>query len=561
MRGIRSSQLVVCAALALVTCWLVFYITAGTAGARSRRDPRAAAIVLKVGWTMPVDSLNPFVGFSASDYELWALNYDSLTRPRAATMVAGPDLATSWKVSPNGETWTFHLRQGVKWQDGKPFTAADVAWTYNFIIKHDVSAFSQYIGGIGRVKAPTKSTVVFSCTRAKADMLCQPIPILPKHIWAKLSASAALHGFKNGPPVVGTGPFQVKSRAASSVKLVKNPHYWGSVQPAIGKVRFLSYTNEGQMVDDLKSGAIDVADGIPQGRFAELTADPDLEAIGAVRLALRRAGVQLLCGHVLAGQSGAARSGLPAGSQLGHRQAGDHRHGLRRLRTSGRHGGHQRLLPRCTRLALVAAGGDRVLLRPGHLQCAARCSRLRARERRAHQQEGQADRLASLHTIRVAAEPVGGDHDRRSHCSRAACRVKVTVLDDGTLVRPSLQTPVKGKFTPDYDMFIWGWSNDWDPDFTFSVFTTRQIDGWSDCAYSNPTYDSLYKQQRGTVDPAARKALTDQHAADPLRRFAIHPPRVPGGPAGVQHLEVGRLGAGPGGRWRRYLRPARSTRI
>ncbi len=189
MRGIRSSQLVVCATLSLLTCWLVFAVAAATAGARPQREPRAGTIVLKVGWTTPVDSLNPFVGYTAADYEVWALNYDTLTRPVAATMDAGPDLATSWEVSPNGKTWTFHLRQGVKWQDGKAFTAADVAWTYNFIIKHHAAAFSSYVDGIGQVTAPDKSTVVFTCTRAKADMLCQPIPILPKHIWSKLSAS------------------------------------------------------------------------------------------------------------------------------------------------------------------------------------------------------------------------------------------------------------------------------------------------------------------------------------------------------------------------------------
>ena len=69
MRGIRSSQFVVCATLSLLTCWLVFSVAAATAGARSQREPRAAAIVLKVGWTKPVDSLNPFVGLQDSDYE------------------------------------------------------------------------------------------------------------------------------------------------------------------------------------------------------------------------------------------------------------------------------------------------------------------------------------------------------------------------------------------------------------------------------------------------------------------------------------------------------------
>jgi peptide/nickel transport system substrate-binding protein len=87
--------------------------------------------------------------------------------------------------------------------------------------------------------------------------------------------------------------------------------------------------------------------------------------------------------------------------------------------------------------------------------------------------------------------------------------VKVTVLGDTALANHIYKT-VNGKFAPDFDMFIWGWSFAWDPDFTFSVFTTGQIDGWSDCEYSNTAYDSLYNQQRRTVDAASRKALTDQ---------------------------------------------------
>ena len=198
MRGIRSSRLVVCAALSLVTCWLVFGVAAATAGARRQSEPRAATILLKVGWTTPVDSLNPFVGFTAPDYEVWALNYDSLTRPVAATMDAGPDLATSWQVSPNGKTWTFHLRHGVKWQDGRPFRAADVAWTYTFIIKHKRPP--SRCTSVASAKSRRRTRRRWSSPAPEPRPTCSAsrIPILPKHIWSKMSASTLLTASRTG---------------------------------------------------------------------------------------------------------------------------------------------------------------------------------------------------------------------------------------------------------------------------------------------------------------------------------------------------------------------------
>ena len=65
-------------------------------------------------------------------------------------------------------------------------------------------------------------------------------------------------------------------------------------------------------------------------------------------------------------------------------------------------------------------------------------------------------------------------------------------------------------FTPDYDMFLWGWGGDPDPNFILSVFTTAQINGWSDCAWSDPQYDKLFLEQQTTIDPTKRAAIVHQ---------------------------------------------------
>ena len=86
-----------------------------------------------------VDSLNPFLGFQAPSYEMWGLTYDYLTGYTMKDMSPAPGLATKWTTSSDGKTWTFTVRSGVKFSDGVPLTAKDVAYTYNRILHGTVS--------------------------------------------------------------------------------------------------------------------------------------------------------------------------------------------------------------------------------------------------------------------------------------------------------------------------------------------------------------------------------------------------------------------------------------
>ena len=66
-----------------------------------------------------------------------------------------------------------------------------------------------------------------------------------------------------------------------------------------------------------------------------------------------------------------------------------------------------------------------------------------------------------------------------------------------------------GEFNPDYDLFLWGWYSDLDPSPILSYFTTDQINGWSDCGWSNAEYDKLFEEQAVAIDSAQRKAIID----------------------------------------------------
>ena len=161
--------------------------------AAAPRARRAAgdATTFRVGWLLEPDNLNPFIGLLGQDYEIWHLNYDFLVGFDAKDLSPKPELAESWTVSPDGKTWTFKIRQGVKWQDGEPLTAKDVAFTYNYIVKNDLQTLAIYTGGITGAVATDDYTVDITTEKPKSNMLAMVVPIIPEHIWSKVSGKAA----------------------------------------------------------------------------------------------------------------------------------------------------------------------------------------------------------------------------------------------------------------------------------------------------------------------------------------------------------------------------------
>ena len=83
------------------------------------------------------------------------------------------------------------------------------------------------------------------------------------------------------------------------------------------------------------------------------------------------------------------------------------------------------------------------------------------------------------------------------------------MIDDGAL--GDKQYNYDGdQFAPDFDMFIWGWGGDVDPNFILSILTTGSIESWSDCNWSNAEYDKLFLEQQTTIDVQERIALVQQ---------------------------------------------------
>src|SRR5258708_3191232 len=131
------------------------------------------------------------------------LEYDLEQKPK-------PSLAESWEVSPDGLAYTFHLRHGVAWHDGKPFTSADVKFSLLKIWKLLHPRGRVTFGTVTEVETADDFTAIFKLSAVMPPLITQlsgyDAQMLPKHIWEE--------GDPNTNPAVnapiGTGPFVFK---------------------------------------------------------------------------------------------------------------------------------------------------------------------------------------------------------------------------------------------------------------------------------------------------------------------------------------------------------------
>lgn len=191
-----------------------------------------------------------------------------------------PDLATSWTTSANGLTWTFQLRKGVTWQDGKPFSSADVAFTFNDIVLNAKlgAQGSSNFSDVTNVTTDGPNAVQFHLKAPWASLpayLAYYAPILPQHLLAGVKDPWTYTAFDQVHPV-GTGPFELlKYVPGQYVELTRNPHYFGGAAK-VKNIVFQIIPDANTQTSDLLSGALSMLTVQDAQLLAHIKTDPNI---------------------------------------------------------------------------------------------------------------------------------------------------------------------------------------------------------------------------------------------------------------------------------------------
>jgi peptide/nickel transport system substrate-binding protein len=191
------------------------------------RDSPASMSILEEG---SISAIMPMMGV----FNNLVLFNQHVPQNRVETIV--PDLATSWSWSEDGTELSFKLREGVKWHDGKPFTAADVKCTYDLLTgkateKLRLNYREAWFHNIDEVTTNGDTEATFHLKRPQPALISLLAsgysPIYPCHISGR--------DMRSHP--IGTGPFKfVEYKPSQSIKVARNPDYWKPGRPYLDGV-------------------------------------------------------------------------------------------------------------------------------------------------------------------------------------------------------------------------------------------------------------------------------------------------------------------------------------
>jgi peptide/nickel transport system substrate-binding protein len=201
--------------------------------------------------------LNPlFSQFNELDQDICSLLFSGLVALDEQGKPI-PALAERWEISPDGLLYTFHLRQGVRWHDGVPFTAEDVLFTVKTLASPDFPGLPSLQEVWKNVEASSDDpyTVHFTLKEPFAPFLAYTsIGIIPAHLWSRVPVPLMAQSRFNLEPV-GTGPYKLKEMDATHIVLEANPDFYGP-KPYLAEVEFRFYPDYESAFEAFKRGEV-----------------------------------------------------------------------------------------------------------------------------------------------------------------------------------------------------------------------------------------------------------------------------------------------------------------
>ncbi len=480
----------------------LFGLTA-LAGGMSTGASAEGELTFAVGVTQDIDSLNVTVGFLVIDYEIWNLTLPMLTSKAASDFSILPNMAESWTGSEDGLTWTYKLRSDMKWSDGVPMTADDVAYTITRSVQDGWWNHTTVTGNL-TATATDAQTLVVTSSVPDPKLPILDVYIVPKHIYEKISAEDLPNYLADD--YVSGGPFQIVERKEGEfVRLVQNPNWFGK-KPAMDQLIFRTFETAEAQYNALKAGDLDAVDDVPgkifatimagdepnitgiagnQGSFSELAMNSSCPTgIGDGHVALKDPNVrrainwaidrQLLVDKVLNGFGkpavGISASANPA---FDYQVEADQTYSYDPAKANA-------LLDEA---GWIDTNGD-----------------------------GVRDKDGVELKLRYFDRSVGGASDTTPFITGFLKDVGIAT-DVKTFDEDSLAA-IQSK--SEFDLYTWGWSPYADPDNMLSNFTSSAVPtdpavgGYNDGNWCNAEYDALYEKQNVELDPVKRADLIQQ---------------------------------------------------
>lgn len=243
------------------------------AGLAAGQPSQVSAADLVIGLREVQMSTDPHFMTSPAAFQVNSQIYEPLLR-RDDDVVPRPWLAEKWELLDE-TTWVFHLRKDVKWHDGTPFTADDVAFTYERApnVPNTPTSFKTYLSPIKKAEVIDAHTLKIHTDGPSPSLLEKLAYVLI--VSRKHGQGNETGDYNSGKGVIGTGPYKFQSWTQNERTIVvKNPDYWGT-PPEWDKVTYRMMTNDSSRVAALMAGDIDVAESVASQDIDALSRNPN----------------------------------------------------------------------------------------------------------------------------------------------------------------------------------------------------------------------------------------------------------------------------------------------
>jgi peptide/nickel transport system substrate-binding protein len=478
----------------------------------------ANPLVLRVGTTQDLDALNPYQTLLVSGYEAFQLTYNLLV-DFGPNLEPVPGFADSWTRAADGKSWTFHIRTGMKWSDGQPATSADACFSWGLAvaaIKDGANIGAGYLdpslkdAGVTAVSCPDDQTMIATTADPSDRVLQVYLPIIPKHVWGK-ETYKTIGDAKFVAPLVGTGPYTAAEwKTSQFVRFVRNPDYWGK-QGAADEVVIQFFKGADTMVQALKAGEIDYARDTTPEQLKALESQPNVKTVvgsanGWSQLAFNEYGASKGTLTPGIGPSTKALWDPAFRDALGY--AVDKKTLVDRVL-----GGYGEVGTTIVPPVLGAWHVEPDHPRTFDIEMAKQ--KLDAAGYKLDSQGQRLDKEGKPISLRLDYPNTKDTYAKAAQFVKdwyGQLGIKVTAqqYDSSTLGNIVLPPEAGKDFKANYDIELWGWGGNPDPNALLQIFRCDAIGSSSDSQYCNPAFDKMYDAQNAAATADARKTILAQ---------------------------------------------------